>query len=181
MTSLKHSLTMGLAIVCSLKPSSFGACYSDDAVNDANGTYGDYFGTLKQTYYPPAADCQDYTIPVDVAWDKLVYNATKWDNAYDLEDFLSVATTRAGANYPSPFGGPVQVKDTYQIAASFCTPTKKTGKETTVILATHGIGPGRAHWNSPWQPDQYNFVQWAVGQGYSVFFYDRLGCGASQK
>jgi pimeloyl-ACP methyl ester carboxylesterase len=50
-----------------------------------------------------------------------------------------------------------------------------------VIVATHGIGPARAHWNSPFRPKDFNFVEYAVDKGYSVFFYDRLGCGASTK
>ena len=70
---------------------------------------------------------------------------------------------------------------TYQIAASFCSPKTITEKSKTVILATHGIGQARSHWNSPFRPKEYNFVEHAIGQGYSVFFYDRLGQGSSQK
>ncbi|OCL03881.1 alpha/beta-hydrolase [Glonium stellatum] len=117
-----------------------------------SGSYGSYYNTRTQTYYAPTTDY-----------------------------FLSVATTHAGANYPCPLDGPKTEKGTYQIAASFCTPKQKNGKEKIIILATHGIGPVRAHWNSPYKPEDYNFVQWAIGQEYSVFFYDRLGNGASQK
>ena len=35
--------------------------------------------------------------------------------------------------------------------------------------------------NSPYKPAEYNFVQHAISQGYSVFFYDRLGTGDSEK
>lgn len=35
--------------------------------------------------------------------------------------------------------------------------------------------------NSPYKPEEYNFVQHAISQGYSVFFYDRLGQGSSDK
>ena len=139
------------------------------------------FGTLQQSYYPPDADCIDYIIPVDITSDNLVFNFTPWNTDFELEDFLSIATTRAGANFPSVLSGPVTESATYKIAASFCTPKAKNGKEGTVILATHGIGPGRSHWNSPYKPEEFNFVQAAVAEGYSVFFYDRLGCGASQK
>lgn len=38
-----------------------------------------------------------------------------------------------------------------------------------------------SYWNSPYEPDKYNFVQYAVARGYSVFFYDRLGVGKSTK
>ena len=36
-------------------------------------------------------------------------------------------------------------------------------------------------WNSPWQPEKYNFVQYAINEGYSVFFYDRIGIGNSTR
>lgn len=81
----------------------------------------------------------------------------------------------------APFKGPLSEKGSYKIAASFCSPKKKTSKAKNVIIATHGIGPARAHWNSPFKPEDYNFVQHATAQGYPIFFYDRLGCGASQK
>ena len=136
---------------------------------------------LKQSYYPPEADCQDYKIPISIAYEALPFNASRWGNNFDLTTFLVEATTRAGADYPAPVGAVYPVNGTYEIAASFCSPKEKNGNEKTVILATHGIGIARSHWNSPEQPDQYNFVQWAIGQGYSVFFYDRLGCGASTR
>jgi pimeloyl-ACP methyl ester carboxylesterase len=120
-------------------------------------------------------------IPVDIVSDNYVFNYTRWSSDFELDDFLSIATTRAGANYPSVLDGPYPENATYKIAATFCSPKAKIGKERTVILATHGIGPARAHWNSPYQPEEYNFVQWAMQEGYSVFFYDRLGTGASQK
>ncbi|KAK9482641.1 Alpha/Beta hydrolase protein [Lipomyces starkeyi] len=69
----------------------------------------------------------------------------------------------------------------YMIPVDIEYTNNKNGKEKTVILATHGIGPAHAHWNASVQPDSYNFVQYAIGQGYSVFFYDRLGTGASDK
>jgi hypothetical protein len=180
MQFLKPKLLMGLAALCSLELATVAHCYQAPACNSTS-TYGGSFGALKQPYYPPAADCQDYMIPVDITYDNYIFNASRWEDDYGLTDFLSVATTRAGAGYPAPFDGPKTASGTYQIAASFCTPKKKTAKAKNVIIATHGIGPARVHWNSPYKPDEYNFVQHAIGQGYSVFFYDRLGCGASEK
>ncbi|KAI1283002.1 hypothetical protein F5Y07DRAFT_351583 [Xylaria sp. FL0933] len=46
-----------------------------------------------------------------------------------------------------------------------------------IILCS--TGPVRAHWNSPFKPEEYNFFQHAVSKGYPVFFYDRLGKGKS--
>jgi hypothetical protein len=35
------------------------------------------------------------------------------------------------------------------------------------------------YWNSAFQPEKYNFAQYAISQGYSIFLYDRLGTGKS--
>lgn len=137
---------------------------------------------LTQPYYPPTADCVEYTVPVPIETDVFPLNFTKWSTDDELTNFLALATTRSSAGYPPVFDAkPVREQATYQIAASFCTPKVKNGKEKTVILATHGIGPGRQHWNSAYMPEEYNFVQWAMSKGYSVWFYDRLGCGESEK
>jgi len=38
-----------------------------------------------------------------------------------------------------------------------------------------------SYWDSEYQPENYNFVDFAISRGYSVFFYDRLGTGESSK
>ncbi|RSM19446.1 hypothetical protein CDV31_001606 [Fusarium ambrosium] len=135
---------------------------------------------LTQPYYPPTADCWEYKVPVTITSENLVFDFPDWKDDYALQDFLTAATTRASAGYPSPITGTKNETETFTLAASFCTP-KKSHKKKTVILATHGIGQARTHWNSAYEPDKYNFVQHAISQGYSVWFYDRLGTGESEK
>ncbi|KAH6961971.1 Alpha/Beta hydrolase protein [Ilyonectria sp. MPI-CAGE-AT-0026] len=135
---------------------------------------------LTQPYYPPEADCWEYKVPVTVTSENLVFDFPDWKDDYALQDFLTAVTTRASAGYPSPVIGTKNETASYTLAASFCTPKSKD-KKKTVILATHGIGQPRSHWNSAYQPDQYNFVQHAIKNGYSVWFYDRLGTGESEK
>ena len=122
-------------------------------------------------------------IPISISSTNTLFNFTHWSNDYGLEQFLADATTCLGADYPSIVGGEKRVDADYQIAASFCTPksTSGSGKEKEVILATHGIAAGHEHWNSAYKPKTYNFVQHAIDEGYSVFFYDRVGCGLSSK
>lgn len=134
---------------------------------------------LTQPYYPDSADCWEFKIPVTITTENQVFSLPNWKDDYALQDFLTLATTRSGANIPSPIVGTKNETATYTIAASFCAP-KKPGKKT-VIIATHGIGQARTHWNSAYEPEQYNFVQHAVNLGYSVWFYDRLGTGESEK
>ncbi|KAK5117500.1 hypothetical protein LTR85_008885 [Meristemomyces frigidus] len=173
-----QSLSVAAAILCGLNNSHSG-CLAQPALsgNPPNTTTAG----LTQPYYPAIADCVEYTVPVSIVSESLAFNYTHWEDDYELEDFISIATTRASADFPSVFNGTTTVMATYQIAASFCTPKKPNGKEKNIILATHGIGQARTHWNSPYKPEEYNFVQWAVAEGYSVWFYDRLGNGQSDK
>jgi hypothetical protein len=176
---LLNNLHSALLLSCSFLVPTFAKHAKCSAIPQAS--IGKSLQSLKQPYYPRNANCIDYVVPVSVEYDNYEYNATKFGNDYDLTNFLTIATTRAGADYPAALDGPKPAKGTYKIAASFCTPKQQTNKAKNVIVATHGIGPARAHWNSPYKPDEYNFVQHAITQGYSVFFYDRLGCGASEK
>lgn len=134
---------------------------------------------LTQPYYPPNANCWEYKVPVTITSENVVFNFPDWKDDYALQDFLTAVTTRESAGYPSPIIGTKNETATYTLAASFCTP-KRSGKKT-IILATHGIGQARTHWNSAYEPDEYNFVQHAINKGYSVWFYDRLGNGESEK
>jgi hypothetical protein len=36
-----------------------------------------------------------------------------------------------------------------------------------------------SYWDFQYQPSNYSFVDFAIAQGYSVFFYDRVGAGES--
>lgn len=145
-----------------------------------HGCNSDSCVAITQPYYPPEADCWEYKVPVTVTSENLVFDFPDWMDDYALQDFLTAATTRASAGYPSPVIGTKNETASYTLAASFCTPKSKN-KKKTVILATHGIGQPRSHWNSAYQPDEHNFVQHAIKNGYSVWFYDRLGTGESEK
>ena len=126
MLSYKSTLSAGLAMALALGMTATAAPYNNSTANlpsIVSPPCGGYFKTLAQTYYPPNADCHDYTIPVDIEWDKLEFNATKWQDNDGLQDFLAVATTREpGPNYPSPLGPSTKVNGTYKIAATFCSP-----------------------------------------------------------
>ena len=134
---------------------------------------------MSQAYYPPAAECWEYRVPVTITSENLVFDFPDWKDDYSLQDFLTALTTRPSAHYPSPIVGTKNETATYTLAASFCTPRKQVKK--TIIFATHGIGQARTHWNSAYEPDKYTFVQHAIDQGYSIWFYDRLGTGESEK
>ncbi|KAF2755735.1 alpha/beta-hydrolase [Pseudovirgaria hyperparasitica] len=136
------------------------------------------YATLTQPFYPPNANCIELRVPVTISYERLTFKFPGWKDDFALQDFLTAVTSREGANIPSPITGAINDTSSYTIAASFCTPRQEDRKKT-IILATHGIGQARTHWNSAYEPDQYNFVQYAISKGYSVWFYDRLGQGES--
>jgi pimeloyl-ACP methyl ester carboxylesterase len=151
------------------------------SANYVAATSGSNGRSLASAYYPPAADCVEYQIPVTITSSNLMFNITKWENDYALQDFLTTITTRPSAGYPGFIAGEKEETESFKIAASFCTPNNTQDRNNAVIIATHGIGQARSHWNSQREPEKYNFVQHAISKGYSVFFYDRLGCGDSEK
>lgn len=87
-----------------------------------------------------------------------------------LEIFQSNST--ASEDYGGP---PTEVSGTYGIYSQLCFPNGKIDT-TTIQLLTHGLGADRSYWNLA--PD-YSYADYAAQQGYTTFFYDRLGVGLS--
>ncbi|KAF2869794.1 Alpha/Beta hydrolase protein [Massariosphaeria phaeospora] len=196
MVALQPSFAVAVGIACMLQTATTtptAAAHDYDAetsppASDETANTGSGFSALTPSYYPPNGHCTSFLIPLPLTYTAPSLFATpdappRWTSPFELQDVLATLTARAAANYTSPVGAPQTYSGRYDVAASFCTPrtVDGSGREKTVLLATHGIGPGRAHWNTPYRPEEYNFVQWALGRGYSVFFYDRVGCGASSR
>lgn len=112
-----------------------------------------------------------------------LYNSTKFANNYDVTDFVTASSSVNSTNVFLPVEkDPVVQTFQLQVHGTFCHPAHiAAGQERTVIVATHGIGGDGSCWNSPYKPEKYNFVNAAAKQGYSVFYYDRIGNGKSTK
>lgn len=138
-------------------------------------------------YTPSTADCKNFTIPVSVTSDNYPWIAPRWTDNFGFVDFLSTASSRADAGFPSPLGDAVSRNGSYRIGATLCTPKQLNGNTNTVLLATHGLlwdrrhgGPNascyevslthNSYWNSPYKPDQYNLVQYATRKNIPSFF-----------
>jgi len=107
----------------------------------------------------------------------------KFANNYDVTDFVTASSSVNSTNVFLPVEkDPVVQTFQLQVHGTFCHPAHiAAGQESTVIVATHGIGGDGSYWNSPYKPEKYNFVNAAAKQGYSVFYYDRIGNGKSTK
>ncbi|OAQ61842.1 alpha/beta-Hydrolase [Pochonia chlamydosporia 170] len=113
----------------------------------------------------------------------LVYALPPFETDFDVADFVDNISSRSPPQSSMIFSGTRNVTATYTIAGTFCTPGPghKNGKSQTVLIATHGLNFDRWYWDPKPRPDLYSFVDFAINQGYSVFFYDRLGTGQSSR
>ena len=132
--------------------------------------------------HPANGVCTDFTITKTVTSAQFAFAPPKFENNYDVVGFLEGLASSAKAPSSSPLIPPTKptTKD-YTISATFCTPKHKKGKEGTVLVATSGLGYDKRYWASTYEPEQYSFAGHALDAGYSVFYYDRVGVGKSQK
>jgi pimeloyl-ACP methyl ester carboxylesterase len=122
-----------------------------------------------------------YRVPLIVTSENFVFNISNFQNDFDLIDLVT-DYVRKDANTSFHFiAGEKNETAEYLISGTFCSPKKPSGHEKTVLLATHGIAYDGRYWDSSYKPSEYSFVEAMVAKGYSIFFYDRLGTGRSQK
>ncbi|KAI1629492.1 Alpha/Beta hydrolase protein [Exophiala viscosa] len=90
-----------------------------------------------------------------------------------IAEFLQVNSTLG----QQALGGPNPVNGTFGIYSQLCFPAATgTINATTIEFLIHGAGLDRTYWNTA---PGYSYVDYAAQQGYTTFFYDRLGWGLS--
>src|SRR5262249_7765321 len=99
---------------------------------------------------PSNGICTDYTITTTITAENSIYAYTKFRDNYDVAASLSNIsqsfrqTPEAGSIGFNPFSQAKNITGTYNLAATFCRPkVEKSGKEKTVLVATHGVGYDR--------------------------------------
>jgi len=96
---------------------------------------------------PPLKKCTDYTIPLTITSNNLVFGFPKFQNNFDVADFVDTLTSRNTTTADSTVAPTREnVTATYTISGTFCTPAggPVRGKKT-VLLATHGLGFDRSY------------------------------------
>jgi hypothetical protein len=111
------------------------------------------------------------------------FSTSRVQNNFDVVDLVTDLARKDSSVVFHPVSRVENATAEYTINGTFCSPKKLLGKgrERTVLLATHGIGYDGRYWDSAYKPEEYSFVQAMVKEGYSVFSYDRLGTGKSEK
>jgi hypothetical protein len=92
------------------------------------------------SYQNPHAICHEYTIPLNVTSENWVFNATKFSDNLDLANFVTASSSVNSSNVFYPVeADPVSQTHQVDIHGTFCQ-SKYAGPNSTVIVATHGIG-----------------------------------------
>lgn len=141
---------------------------------------------FKRSYRPTdsVAHCVDHKIPLTVTSETLMLDTPHFKDNFDLVDFVQNSTAKnANVTFHPIASTTVNVTQDVYIAATFCSPkqSSKQDREETVLITSSGLAYDSRYWDSAYEPRKYSFVEAAVAQGYSVFNYDRLGVGQSQK
>ncbi|TVY92383.1 hypothetical protein LAWI1_G002284 [Lachnellula willkommii] len=89
----------------------------------------------------PAKLCQDFELSVTVTSSNFVFGAPKFNNNFDVTDFVTDLASREPPKTFSPLlPDKVNQTGTYNIASTFCAPSDThAANRSTVILATHGL------------------------------------------
>lgn len=123
--------------------------------------------------------CVELQVPV-----RVTTTATKWlqprvDNTIDAVEWVLNFTT-----WTSPADraiGTINIDQIFQISGKLCIPQTPGPRSEILHLATHGVGFDKRYWDVEVNPKEYSYVESVLSSGYSIFTYDRLGTGLSEK
>lgn len=125
------------------------------------------------------AVCISGTIEVTASAENTHFKIDQPANQTELTELVVELTQINSTLVKRIDGGQRVVSGTYGIYSQLCFPTGSTsisGSKPLQFLM-HGGHFGRSYWNNA--PD-YSYIDYAANEGYSTFFYDRLGIGDSE-
>jgi hypothetical protein len=131
--------------------------------------------------HPAHGICTDYTVNEEVTFLKPTFSFPPLNDNYDVASLTTNVSYKNIAGFQPVVGG-TNITKAYRLAGTFCTPSKPQdeAKKNTVLLTTHGAMYDGRYWASTFRPEEYNYAQYMLEHGYSVFYYDRLGTGKSE-
>lgn len=82
-------------------------------------------------------NCYDVKMPVTVTSNNFIWGLPKFQNNFDVGNFVTEIVRRDAATSFVPFSGEARATASYTIAGAFCTPAN--GVVGTVLVASHGL------------------------------------------
>lgn len=91
--------------------------------------------------HPSNGVCIDYNITEEVTAPIPVFSHPPFESNYDIAELLiNMTRISADGQTPSPIAGFENATRPYTVSGTFCAPREpREGRETTVLVATHGI------------------------------------------
>lgn len=85
--------------------------------------------------------CTEYTITTTLTSEDLTWALPEFQSNFDVAGYLFNTTRKDAQTAFAPFVGSKNVTKEYTVSATFCAPKNvQEGKDSTVLLATHGLG-----------------------------------------
>lgn len=125
--------------------------------------------------------CVELEVPVTIDTTVPKWQQLHVDSSIDAVSWAKYETTRTSPNTTESIIGTIHIQGTFKISGKLCVPQKHSNRSDILQIATHGAGFGQKYWDVELNPNQYSYVNAAVSEGYSIFIYDRLGIGLSDK
>ncbi|KAI1770272.1 Alpha/Beta hydrolase protein [Hypoxylon cercidicola] len=134
-----------------------------------------------------ARNCQNLIIPISISARNTYFTLQAPASNIEVTDFV-LNLAQPGVNYASKVlgsstngtgGQSANTSGHYTIGATYCEP--RAGPGAALQILTHGIAFDRRYWDFAEQNRKYSYADAALARNYSVFFYDRLGLGASSR
>jgi len=96
---------------------------------------------------------------------------------------VPIAASAANIDLSDPSGNKtVPISGTFNIGMQYCEASVSfPSRKKTLQILVHGATYNRDYWNFEFEPDLYNYVQFAAASGFNTLSYDRLGAGVSDR
>ena len=124
--------------------------------------------------------CTSFTEPVPITAHQHIYDIAQVNNNIDAVHYAQDLDTWDNPPFAERIIQNITISKTYDIHAQLCVPPNGS-KKSYLQLATHGAAFDGRYWDSEIESKNYSYVDAALGAGYSILTYDRLGCGQSSK
>ncbi|KAK7432913.1 hypothetical protein QQZ08_000384 [Neonectria magnoliae] len=128
----------------------------------------------------PAKQCIQLDVPVEVSATNFQYETSRIDSNIDATGWLWDMYTWSHPTGEAIITGTIEVHEEFTIGAQLCVP-HGSNKSSILQIASHGLAFDKRYWDVSSNPEQHNYVDAALGKGYSILTYDRIGTGGSTK
>lgn len=125
--------------------------------------------------------CKQLDIPVFATADSAIYDIPRVDSNIEARAWAIYSDTWSTPRYDQRVIKNTTTSGTFNIHGQLCVPKSVNKKKDILQIATHGVHYDSRYWDPELDREKLSYVEATLKEGYSVFTYDRLGVGESDK